>query len=179
MSEPTVGAGYARGLLDFAVSKGAGRTALTERSQIAEQDLEDHDNRVPFARFAALMRAAKVLCDDPALALHFGEALDLSEVSIVGLIANASETMFHAFAQLNRYGRLVIEVDGVGTGDRFMLTRDRNGGWLADTRTNPNDFPELTESTFARMVSGTRRFGDTPFVRAVHVTHPARRQNPP
>ena len=172
MADPTVGAGYARALIELAESRGADCAALLLRSGISADELEDQDNRVSFPRFVALMRAAKDLCGDPALALRFGEASDLSEFSVVGLIANASETMQHALVQLNRYGRLVIEVDGIGEGDRFQHQAIGGQLWLVDTRRNPNDFPELTESTFARMTSRTRRFGDTPFVLEVHVTHP-------
>jgi len=42
---------------------------------------------------------------------------------------------------------------------------------VIDNRANPNDFPELTESTFARMICGPRRFGVAQCVRAVQVTH--------
>lgn len=168
---PTVGAGYAKGLLDFAVAKGAGRALLLERAQIAPGDLADADNRIPFEKFKTLMRAGKELARDPALALHYGETSNLSEFSIVGLVADASKTMGHALVQLNRYGRLVIEVD-TGTEDRFGIVA-QEGSWLVDTRNNPNDFPELTESTFARIICHSRQFGtdDKPFVKAVHVTH--------
>ncbi len=173
MAEPTVGAGYARELMTLATSRGADPARLADLSGIDPADLADQDNRVPFGRYVALMRAAKALTGDPALALHYGEAVDLSEISVVGLIAHAAETMMHAFAQLNRYGRLVVEVEGVGPDDRFQMVRDDEGLWLVDTRTNANDFPELTESTFARMACRSRQFGDTPFVMAVQVTHPA------
>ncbi len=43
--------------------------------------------------------------------------------------------------------------------------------WLIDQRTDPNAFPELTESTFARMICGPRRFASNRRVGAVHVTH--------
>ena len=168
--ELTVAAGLARGLMAFAISKGASQPTLAERSGIDPKQLQDQDNRIPFANYVALMQAGKELCNDPALALHYGETNDLREISIVGLIAYAAETLGHAFVQLNRYGRLVIEVDGVGTADRFTLLRE-NGLWVVDNRKSSNDFPELTESTFARMACATRPFGDTPFVRAVHVTH--------
>jgi AraC-type transcriptional regulator len=121
MPELTIGAGFARGLMELAVSKGAGRQTLVERSQI---DLEDQDNRIPFAKYVALMRAGKELCNDPALGLHYGEAFRLSDLSIAGLICDAAPTMDEAIAQVNRYGRLAIEVEGVGTGDRFKLARD-------------------------------------------------------
>jgi AraC-like DNA-binding protein len=44
---------------------------------------------------------------------------------------------------------------------------------MVDTRANPNDFPKLTESSFARMFCASRRFGDTQFAKAVHVTYAA------
>jgi AraC-like DNA-binding protein len=168
----TVGAGYARGLLDLAIAKGANRTELLARTKISPADLADADNRIPFEKYKALMRAAKALSNDPALALHYGETSDLSEFSIVGLIADASETMAHALVQLNRYGRLVIEVD-VGSQDRFEHVREGGKTWLIDTRTDPNSFPELTESTFARIACHSRLFGtaDKPFVKAARVTH--------
>jgi AraC-like DNA-binding protein len=173
MAEPTVAAGIARGLMQLAVSKGASQDVLAKRSGIDPEELEDQDNRIPLAKYIALMRAGKELAHDPALALHFGEAFDMGELSIVGLIGGASETTADALAQINRYARLVVEVD-VGTADRLQLTREGGQLWMADTRKNPNDFPELTESTFARMVSTSRRaLGETQFVKTVHVTHAA------
>jgi AraC-like DNA-binding protein len=134
-------------------------------------DLEDQDNRIGFTRYIDLMRAAKTACNDPALALHFGETSDFAKMSIVGLIGLASETMAEAFAQLNRYGRLVVEFDGGP--DRFKMIPGREGMWMVDTRENPNEFYELTESTFARMICGPRVFGIMQLAQAVHVTHKA------
>ncbi|WP_372783998.1 AraC family transcriptional regulator [Phenylobacterium sp.] len=173
MAEPTVGAGYARGLLEFAVSKGAGRLALLERSGVKAADLQDQDARIPFRQYVALMRAGQALSGDSALALHYGERVDIAEVSIIGLIGQASETMAEAFAQLNRYVRLVVETDNEGGGDRFGMTFDRGGLWMVDNRRRADDFPELTESAFAQLVCGPRRMGVPQMVKAVHVTHAA------
>jgi len=174
MPRPTIAAGFARALMDLAVSKGAGRRALAERSQIGLEELQDQDNRIPFAKYVALMRAGKELCNDPALALHFGEAFDMAELSIVGLLGQACQTIAEAFAQLNRYERLIADVDGVAAGNRLVLSRSAGQLWLIDTRSNPNDFPELTESTFTRMVCASRRMpGETQSIKAVHVTHAA------
>jgi AraC-like DNA-binding protein len=160
-----------RALMELAVSKGASRRALAERSRIDPADLEDPDNRMPFNKYVALMRAAQELCNDPALALHFGEAVDVSEVSIAGAVGGV-ENIRDAMAQLNRYARLGVEVEGVGTGERFGLVRRAGELWIVDNRGNPNDFPELTESTFSRMVCSMRRFlGDAQAIKAVHVTH--------
>ncbi len=174
MARPTIAAGFARALVDLAVSKGASREALVERSQIDPEQLRDQDNRIPFARYVALMHAGQELCNEPALALHFGEAFDMAELSIVGLLGQACETMAEAFAQLNRYERLIADVDGVAAGNRLALSRSAGQLWLVDTRRNPNDFPELTESSFARMVCASRRMpGGKELISAVHVTHAA------
>jgi AraC-like DNA-binding protein len=169
MPELTVAAGLARGLIELAVSKGARLEVLAERSGIDPASLQDQDHRVAFAAYVALMRAAKVLTGDEALALHYGETNDLAQISVVGLLGYASETMLDAFTQLNRYGRLVVEFDGPK--ERFKVARRNGGLWVVDTRQHPNDFPELTESTFARMVCGPRRFGVTRLAQDVHVTH--------
>ena len=112
MPELTVAAGLARGLIEVAISKGATEEALLARAGLPREQLDDQDNRIPFPRYVALMRAGKELCGDPALGLHFGELNDLARVSVVGLIGYASDTMLEAMQQMNRYGRLVIEFDG-------------------------------------------------------------------
>jgi len=171
MPKLTVAAGLARGLMELAVSKGASQAELLARSGIAAEDLTDVDRRIPFAKYVALMRAGQELANDPALALHYGETNDMSRISIVGLIADACETMAEAMVQVNRFGRLVVEFDGPK--DRFKIVAKDGGLWTVDTRENPNAFPELTESTFARAICGPRRFGVTSLAKAVHVTHKA------
>jgi AraC-like DNA-binding protein len=171
MAELTVGAGLARGLIKLAISKGASEAELARRAGIDLTDLADQDNRVGMANYVALMRAAKELTHDPALALHYGETVDLSELSIVGLIMNASETMMDAFVQMNRFGKLAIEWEGDTEKPRFQNVMKDGAAWLVDTRGNPNDFPELTEVTFARQTCGPRRFLPRPHVLEVHVTH--------
>jgi AraC-like DNA-binding protein len=171
MPELTIAASAVHALMELAVSKGASREALAGRSRIDPAELADRDSRLPFDKYVALMRAGQELCNDPALALHFGEEVDVSEISITCTVGGV-ETIDEAFAQVNRYARLGVEVEGVGNGDRFQLRRTGGQLWVVDARRNPNDFPELTESTFARMVCSTRRsLGDTPFVKTVHVTH--------
>ena len=171
MRELTVAADAVRALMELAVSRGASRATMAERSRIDCADLEDADDRVPFSKYAALMRAGQELCNDPALALHFGEAVDVSEMSVTHAMGGAAN-FGEAVAQTNRYAALGVEVERDGTGDRFQLRRIEGQLWLVDARRNPNAFPELTESTFARMVCTARRLpGGGPFLTAVHVTH--------
>jgi AraC-like DNA-binding protein len=170
MAGPSVAASVTRRVIELAVARGARRSALLDRAGIDPAALADDDNRLPLAIHVALLRAAKHLCGDPAFALHYGESVNLAEVSVVGLIGYACETMIDAFVQLSRYSRLIMDLD-LGPEDRFQLTGDDEGLWIVDRRDNPNQVPELTETAFAQMVSGTRRFGDTPFVLEVRVTH--------
>lgn len=173
-TKPTVAASYARTLIDFAASQGADPGVLTARSAIAPEELFDPDSRLPLAKLKALMAAAKELCDDPAFALHFAESPALYETTVLGLIIRSVETVGETFAQFGRYARLVMEVDAGDSGDRFTLVRDGTDCRLEDRRKNPNDFPEITEATFARITCEcARTFPDRPFAKAVHVTHAA------
>lgn len=171
MAELTIAASGVRALLDVAVSRGANRRALAERSQIEPAELEDPDNRVPFSKYVALMRAGQELCKDPALALHFGETVDPTEISFTHQIG--ARSLSEAFAIGNRYARLSVEVDDENT-DHFVLTRSGGQLWMIDTRKNANAFPELTESGFARMVCRIRPLlGQKQLLKAVHFTHRA------
>jgi len=174
MRELTVAAGAVRALLEFAISRGANRETLAERSHIDPSELQDRDHRVPFSKYVALMKAGQQLCHDPALALHFGESVPMAEISLGCQVGAYSETMAEGLALINRYAPLTIDVGTVGGGNRFVFERGDGEVWIIDTRENPNDFPELTESGFARMVStGRARMGGKPLLKAVHVTHAA------
>jgi AraC-like DNA-binding protein len=95
-------------------------------------------------------------------------------LSIVGLMGQASDNYAEAFAHLGRYVRLAIDVEleEEAQGQRMVIRRDEAGTWLVDMRSNPNDFPELTESSFARMAASSGRAEMAPtFLKAVHFTH--------
>lgn len=172
MREETVSSGFLCSLLDFAVSRGAPRPALLKASDVSESELLDRDSRISFDKYVSLMRAAQTLTNDPALAIHFGEQVEVDQISIVGLIGKASNTMLEAFSQLNRYVRLIVDIDLLGD-ERFALVRDNEGLWLTDQRANANDFPEITESAFLHIIAGPRRFGVPEWVKEVRVTHAA------
>ena len=169
MAELTVGAGLPRGLVKVAMARGADPGELCARAGLSPDQLQDQDNRIAISNYIALFRVAKALTGDEAIALHYGEEVDLSELSIAGLIMNAAETMNDAFVQMNRFGRLAIEYEGGG--ERFRMASDKRGVWLVDQRADPNSFPELTEVTFARQTCAPRRFLPRQHVQEVHVTH--------
>jgi AraC-like DNA-binding protein len=174
MTEATVSAGYLKALLDFAVLNGASEQRLLARADIPVEALADQDNRLSFTRYVALMREAKADTNNPALALEFGAASDMRKFSVVGLISHASANMMEALIQLNRYGRLVVDVEGIADGARFALTDTNGERWMEDRRANPNDFPEMTESTWSRFIVTSRRdFPEHTYALAAHVTHAA------
>jgi AraC-like DNA-binding protein len=171
VAELTLGAGFARALFELAVAKGASPAALTARTGMDPARLGDQDARIAFHAYVALMRTAKELTGDPALALHFGEEVDMMELSILPLLVGGCETSLEALSELNRYARLAVEVDAGGA-DRMDFVRRDGRLFMVDRRPDPNAFPELTESSFARMVCGGRRHGYD-MLKEVHVTHEA------
>jgi AraC-like DNA-binding protein len=171
--EATIAAGFARGLVDLANAKGADREELLRQASIDPATLADQDGRIPYLAYQALMRAGKALSGDSALALHFGEAFDMTELSIVGHICMACANGQEAFEQLARYSQLIVDVPvDDPQGRRLVIQREHGEVWLVDTRSNPDDFPELTESSFGRMAAAVhaRRAGEQS-VREIHVTH--------
>jgi AraC-like DNA-binding protein len=170
----SVGAGYAHALFSFAVSRGANAQTLAQASGYNPDVGEDPEARVDGEIFKSIMRHAKALTGDPTLALQFGAHSHFIDMSIVGLIAHSANTMAEAFEQTNRFARLVFEVDGHDVHDRFAIERRDQEVWLVDKRANPNAFPELTESTFARFIWNTsRHLGPVPFAKFLEITHEA------
>jgi AraC-like DNA-binding protein len=169
--EPTIAAPFVRALLELAVGKGADRRALIERSGIDPAALDDRDSRLPLEQWVLLMRAGAEACGDPALALHFGEAFDVGDMSVVGLMTRAAGTKGEGLQLVNRFCRLVADVETEGE-DRFRLVRDGRGTWMLDTRLNPNATPEVSEAGFAQMATmGRRMLPGVRHIRAVHFTH--------
>lgn len=152
MSEPTIAAGFARAFLDFAAAKGARRRSLIEQSQIYPENLTDPDKRVPLANYIALMKAAIQLCNQPALALHFGEQVSLQDISILGLLGRG-ETAEEARQHATRYIRLAID-DGDRESAPIEFVRENNNVWLRFNSALYVEHPLLTESAFARCMSG-------------------------
>lgn len=156
VTETTIGAGYPRALLDFAVSKGASREALLARSGIPASDLKQQDNRIPVSKYMALFNAAIELTGEPALALQYGEAVRMQEISIVGLICEACETTIEVGRQLNRYAALVVD-EGRDDPATLMRATWKDGGvWLECPSELFARHPLIAEAEFSRLVWNAR-----------------------
>lgn len=174
MKRATVSAGLARSILNFATEKGADRATLLAAAGIEEAILDNQDARVPFDSYLALVRAGKRETGDPALPLNHAVDTRLDRITVVGLIVNSSASLPDAMKQLNRYARLMIEVDVMEEGERFSVETSGNEVWIVDNRPDPNASPELTEAAFGRFIGEFRRqFPDKPFALKIEVTHPA------
>lgn len=164
----TVSAGMARNLVDFATAQGADRTALLAAARLPSVALVEEDARIPFARYVALYEAAESLLSDPAFALHLGECLDGMDL-LVCHVGSGAATLGSALESINRYGRLAIDVETLGGGVPFQIVPCADGSWLIDASIYPGDSPQPTETSFARLVAGTRQLSERRFVLAVHL----------
>ncbi|MEQ8301349.1 MAG: AraC family transcriptional regulator ligand-binding domain-containing protein [Hyphomonas sp.] len=167
----TVSVGLVKGLIEFSEHNGAPRLDLMRQSGIQENDLHNKDNHLPITTYKALINAAQRLCEDRAIALKWAAEVDMSELSIVGLIMNASETMAEAFEQLQRYSRLAYETESLSSKTQLSLEQIEKGFWLVERRADADSFYELTEISFARLTCGPRRFLDQPHVLEAHFRH--------
>ena len=174
MPNPTIAAGYPKAFLEFALSRGANRAALLERSHLCLDNLEDPEGRIPLNTYFALMKVGIELCNEPALALLFGEAVRLQDISIVGVLGETLRNIESA----NRYARLALDPDDGGNADAIELVREGGDLWLKSTSEAYIDNPLLTESAFARNVCGVRAmlaslpgFAKMPFPKAIRFTH--------
>jgi AraC-like DNA-binding protein len=171
-ARPTVASSYVRSFLEFANERGADAPGLIAAAGLSAGSLNDPDTRVAMADFLALMRRAKADLADPALALRFGEDNRLYDQTIVGLIIRSSPTMGEAFAQFNRYARIVIHMPGARGGDRVAVVR-ADGKTFLEAQWPPLAYPEMTEATFARLAAYYDRLfpGQPSFINAVFVAH--------
>ncbi len=177
-SAPTISAGYPRALLDFAVSKGADRQALLDGAGLTAGALERQDDRVPLDRYLALFDVAAALTRTPAIALQFGEAVRMQDISIVGLICEACETTAAVGHALNRYAALVLD-DARGEPATLMRgVMDGSSLWVEFPHDLFTAHRAIVEAEFARLVWNTRiMFRDDPafanmdYPRQIHFTH--------
>ncbi len=172
----TVASGMVRGLLDFAVSRGASEAALLGASGVDRDTLNDADARLPLSGYVSLLHSAQQLLGCEALALQFGESMSLASLSVVGLLSDAAPTMRESLARMNRYASLLTDTDdGAGAaGDRFVVTRRGAESWLVDHRPTFTKFPEQVEMTFAFIATTMRRYARNArdsFVHEVQVSH--------
>lgn len=180
MPNPTISAGYPKALVNFTVSKGVDRNALMRRAGIRADDLDDPDNRFPLDDYLALFETCIELTNEPALALQYGEAVRMQEISIVGLICEACEVAAEVGPQLNRYARLVIDEDTGRPPDLLGAQMDEHGLWLVGPSETFASHRHIAEAEVTRLCCNIRDtfashpfFENRPIPKAVRFTHSA------
>lgn len=174
----TIGAGYPRTLLDFAVSLGADRSLLLTQSGLDDTSLADQDNHVPLARYVSLLEAAAERTGRPDIALEFGKAVRIQEISVVGLVLEACETTGEVGAQLNRYASLVLDDGAIDATPLLRSTLAPDGVWIEGLHPVMAAHPKIAEAEFARLVwnarctfAGSAEFLAMAFPAEVHFRH--------
>ncbi|MEJ6399422.1 AraC family transcriptional regulator [Yoonia sp. 208BN28-4] len=166
-------AGFAAAFVDYACAQGASREALLAHSGLTEDDLSDQDNRIPAMAYQALIGSAMQQTGDTALLLRHTLESRLEMISIVGQIVHTSASLGHSIAQLNRYLRLMADVNLTEGSDRFELLHTDAGLWIVDHHETPDDQYLAVEASFARFISEFRRsFPDATFEIGMEVTYP-------
>lgn len=174
MTEPTVMASMTASFLDYAVGRGVPRAALVQAAGMDEAVLLDPDGRVPVRSYGAMMGTAIGISGDTGIALRFAAETGLDKLSIIGLIIDAAGPLEDGIAQVNRYARIIADVDILSAPDRFELRRDGGTVWLIDHFPNANASPTAIEQTFANFVGNFRRMmPEAVFLQGVYVTYPA------
>lgn len=174
MKKPTLAAGFAAAFVDFAVTKGADRAALLQIAGLSEDDLAQQDGRVTVEAYYTIIGAAIKMTGDGALVMRNNIETKLQDFSIVGQIVHSSETLVHSVEQVNRYLRLMSEVDIMDGKDRYEIITEDGRVWITDNLPNPNESPMAIEASFSRFISEFRRsFPDQAFALHLEVTYPA------
>nr|WP_298898909.1 AraC family transcriptional regulator [uncultured Altererythrobacter sp.] len=154
----------------FARSRGIDDAELLRVARLSRPQLDDPEARLPLRSFAELVWQAKRSTDEPGLPLFFAAESDFSDVSIAGLIANASPTMADALDHLNRYSGLAISAPMEGEVPlRFELGAQNDR--IVNCRHPAFAFPELTEIVFTYLITGPRRFLPSPHVVAARLDY--------
>ncbi len=169
MQQASIAAGIVGGFVSFLAGQGVDAEALAGKAGIDLNLLADPDARLAFEHYARLIRLAQDATGDTGLSLRFGAAVGMADMSILGLIMEASATMGEAFAQMQSFGRLALAPDPK-LPPRFALEQQGGRLFLIERRPDADAFPELTEEAFAQLTCGPRRFLDRPHVIGVHLS---------
>src|SRR4029079_11819523 len=129
-------------------------------------------------KYVALFKAAAELTDEPAIALQYGQAVRMQEISIVGLICEACETTMDVGRELNRYAALVVDDDRGEPGVLMRGVMKEEGVWIEAPHESFSRYPVIAEAEFARLVWNGRvmfansdAFKKLRYPAEVHFTH--------
>lgn len=173
MPEVTISASLAASLLNFAVEAGADRETLLEGCGLREAELVNPDGRIAISNYGRLIGTAIALTSDGALVMRHAAATTIDALSVVGLVVDHTESLEEWVDQLNRYSRLIADVEVGEAEDRYRLVDEDGELWLVDHLPEPNAAPAAIEDTFTRIIASFRNFApQRTFALEAEVTYP-------
>ncbi|HEY6983458.1 AraC family transcriptional regulator [Reyranella sp.] len=105
---------------------GLASDGLLKQVGLKQEELDDPENRIPYAAYVGLIERAAVLLDRPDYGLRLGAAHDIRDNGLIGFIALNSPTLKDALANVERYVSVtnegidaVLEHDPEGLALRF------------------------------------------------------------
>jgi AraC-like DNA-binding protein len=157
MALGSISMAFASAFVDFSVLLGADRDAMLAQCGLTAMKMEVEGDRLSIEVFHKLAQTGKAMTNEPGLVPKFASHADFSEVSIAGLIANASPTMLDALLQLNRYGRLAIDVPYHGESSLMFEFGDVDD-FILDQRIPNAVHADILEISFTYLITGPRAF---------------------
>jgi len=145
-----VAGAYVQPLLELAVERGVGLSALAVAAGLPEDALSPMPESLAAADYVRLLDAGAELAGHPHFGLHVGERVRLGTYSVYGLILLSCRDLGQAFAQTLRYESLAHDLgrSELGVQDGTAVYQ-----WHSHF---PHASRHLAESVFA----GVRVFGD-------------------
>ena len=166
-----IAAFYARGLIDYLRARGVEPEKLLSRDKVAALDSAKGNAEVSMADWVAMLDAAIVALDEPALPAQAGASLHLRHLGVLGHVLINCATLDEVYTQLARYIRLLGQI-----GQPVLTLRKTEAHllwlWPYDTPA-PGvvaQFMLAARATFLRWLSGR---SDLKFDAHFHFAEPA------
>ena len=167
--EPTIAGSTFLSAFNALAEAGVKEADLETAAGFGRQALEDPDTRVPVTVWNRFLEQGCQWTGNPAFALHLGERIDHSRMSVVGHVVFNSRTAGEGIRQYIRFIKLASE------GDRVALEEGKETVAVVYTTENPVfSSPLAMERNFSLAVTRLRRYTNVTIspVR-VEFVHPA------
>ncbi|MCB2378839.1 AraC family transcriptional regulator [Hymenobacter sp. BT635] len=164
----TLSVGMLNVMLWATTQAGANYADLCQKLGVTPAELADPDARVPIATIQQLWGEAVQVTNDPHLALHLGEKINLGAIGILGYVLLHCPTLGAALSQLVRYQ------DVACSGVKLTLRREADLCWLDMEITSAAIiYPDyVINSEFSTYLSAFRALtGQTLVPRILHLAY--------
>jgi AraC-like DNA-binding protein len=152
-TEPTIAGSTFLSAFTALAEIGTDEAELEKEAGLAKEALEDPDVRVPVTVWNRFLETGRIWSKDPAFALHLGEKISHSRMSVVGHVVFNSRTAGEGIRQYIRFIKLANE------GDRVALEESGQTVSVVYTTENPAyTSPLAMERNFALAVTRLRRY---------------------